>query len=257
MMAYMKRAGSRPGRMIFAPLLTLLVFSLPSCSNILKSPVVTPTATSALTPTPTQTPTVTPTAAYTEWPQVVMETFDEPSEAWHIGEVNSDLVKGTVKVDGGKLYVKLTAKKSVFYPIGPEMDDLLDEYVSVKVDQWDGSKTAEYGIVLRANSGSMYFFGISTVARGYRFLKSNAETGWEDLTLWTNNSGILPGEPNRIAVKALGPQFAFFINGEAVDDAKDNSSAAGIAGVGIMLAKAGDWVEMTFDNFEVRAPLTD
>jgi hypothetical protein len=245
--------ASHPKSVFVAMILAALSVSLASCGKSILPGGPLPTETSFYTPTPSATPSPTATLPYTEWPAVISETFDEANTNWPAGDVNNEFVKGTLAVVGGKYYIKLTAKKPVIWSNIPAMTDLSDTYASVKVDQKSGSKTAEYGLILRDNTNGRYFFSISALQQGYELLKYSAKT-WSILTLWTNSSKILVGEPNQIGVKAEGSKFILYINGQPVDDAKDTGSGLGKVGIGIALAKAGDSIEITFDNFEVRAP---
>ncbi len=247
----MKNAAPRTRSLFLAPMLLILSAALSSCGGLL-SQEPTPTWTPDYTPTPTATQTPTPTLPYTEWPVAVSESFHAENENWPVGEINNEFAKGTVAVIGGKYYVKLTAKKPVYWYSFPTMENLTDVYATLRVDQLAGSKTAEYGIIVRASDNLQYLFSISTLQQGYEFVKFSGD-GESVLTLWTRSSGIRIGEPNRIGVKAEGSNFTFYINGEQVDDAWDSEAAAGTVGIGIVLYKAGDWVEMTFDGFEVRA----
>ncbi|MGB7538878.1 MAG: hypothetical protein WBM17_10080 [Anaerolineales bacterium] len=248
----MKNAALRARPLFVAPILLVLSAALSSCGGLL-SQGPTPTWTPDSTSTPTATFTPTPTLPYTEWPVVMSESFNAESESWQVGDINNEYVKGTVAVVGGKYYVKLTAKKPVYWYSFPEMKNLLDVYATLKVDQLDGSKTAEYGLIVRAGETLQYLFGINASQQWYDFTKFSVD-GESTLTFPTHTSGILFGEPNRIGVKAQGADFTFYINGEQVDDALDTENTPGGVGIGIVLYKAGDWIEITFDNFEVRSP---
>ena len=248
----MKKAALRARPLFLAPILLALSAALSSCGGLLAQ-APTPTWTPDYTPTPTTTFTPTPTLPHTEWPVVMSESFNVENENWQVGDINNEYVKGTVAVLGGKYYVKLTAKKPVYWYSFPEMKNLLDVYATLKVDQLAGSKTAEYGLIVRAGETLQYLFSINASQQWYEFIKFSGD-GESMLTYPTHSSGILTGEPNRIGVKAQGADFTFYINGEQVDDAFDAENTAGGVGIGIVLYKAGDWIELTFDNFEVRAP---
>jgi hypothetical protein len=249
----MKKETFHPRSVFVLLILAVLSMSLSSCGKSIlpQGPSATPTSFRTSTPTATASPTAT--LAYTEWPLVLSDSFDEASANWPVGDLNNEFAKGTLAIVGGKYYLKLTAKKPVIWSNIPAMADLSDTYASVKVDQKSGSKTAEYGLIVRDNSNGQYFFSISTLQQGYEFSKYAAKT-LSTLTLWTHSSKILSGEPDQIGVKAEGSQFILYINGQPVDDAKDAGFGLGKAGIGIALMKAGDWIEITFDNFEVRAP---
>jgi hypothetical protein len=248
----MKNAALRIRPLLLAPCLLISSTALSACGGLLAQGP-TPTWTPDYTPTPTATFTPTPTMPFTEWPVAMSESFNVENANWPVGEINSEFVKGTVAVVGGKYYIKLTAKKPVYWYSFPEMENLLDVYATVKVDQIAGAKTAEYGLIVRGSESAQYFFSVSAIQQGYEFIKFSGE-GDSTLTLWTHSSRILIGEPNRLGVKAQGSDFTFFINGAQVDDAFDAGNTPGQVGIGILLYKAGDTIEMTFDNFEVRAP---
>jgi hypothetical protein len=251
----MQNTGLRMKPLFLTLLLLVLSAALSSCGGLLQQEP-TPTWTPDYTPTPTATFTPTPTLPFTEWPVVMSEFYNAESENWPVGEINNEFAKGTVAVVGGKYYVKLTAKKALYWYSFPEMENLTDVYATLKVDQLAGSKTAEYGIIVRGGESVQYFFSISTLQQGYVFTKYSTDDE-SILTFPTHSSRILIGEPNWIGVKAEGSNFTFYINGEQVDDALDPESAAGTVGIGIVLFRPGDWIEITFDNFEVRSPSAD
>ncbi len=248
----MKNAALRIRPLFIAPILLALSAALSACGGLLPQ-APTPTWTPDFTPTPTATFTPTATLAFTEWPVVVSESFNAENANWPVGDVNNEFVKGIEAVVGGKYYLKLTAKKPVYWNTFPEMENMLDVYATLKVDQISGSKTAEYGIIVRATDSAHYFYSIGSLLQGYEF-QSITGDGGSILTLWTHSSRILIGEPNVIGIKAEGQQFTLYINGEQVDDALDPAPGPGKVGIGILLYKAGDTIELTFDNFEVRTP---
>ncbi len=249
----MKKEAFHPRSVFVLLILTVSSITLSSCGKSILPQALSSTPTTFHTSTPTATPSPTATLPYTEWPLVLSDSFDEESANWQVGDLNNEFAKGTLAIVGGKYYLKLTAKKPVIWSNIPDMADLSETYASVKVDQKSGSKTAEYGLIVRDNSNSQYFFSISTLQQGYEFSTYTAKA-LSVLTLWTHSSKILVGEPNQIGVKAEGSKFILYINGQPVDDAKDSGSGLGKVGIGIALMKAGDWIEITFDNFEVRAP---
>lgn len=248
----MKNTAPRLKPVLVATCLAVLSASLQSCGGLI-SQEPEATWTPDATFTPTVTPTMTPTLPYTEWPIAVSEYFNVENENWPGGDFNNEFGKGTVTVVGGKYYVKVTAKKALYWYNFPEMKVLQNMYATLKVDQIAGSKTAEFGLIVRTGDTQEYFFSISSIQQAYEFFKISPD-GEEILTLWTHSSRILVGEPNRIGVKMQGPDFTFYINGEQVDDAQDPEAGEGSVGIGIVLFKPGDWIEITFDNFEVRTP---
>jgi hypothetical protein len=228
----------------------ILMFYSSSCSAISNSASKsTPTLTKSSTSTITLTPSITPTISYLEWPVVFSDSFNEDNKSWTTGEINDEYTKGTISIMGGKYYIKLTAKKACYWHASPKMDGKINTYVTVKVDRLNGTKNTDYGLLLR----NYYYFNINMDYQRYSFqvlLSGN----WNILTLWTTSYLIRPYEPNEISIKAEGINYIEYINSEEVDDAQDIPLVRGTAGIGITLYKAGDWIEITFDNFEVRAP---
>jgi hypothetical protein len=255
----MKNAALLRKPFVLALFLAALSTSLSSCGAGSLLPIAdTPTRTATIIPSETMTPTPTATLPHTEWPVVFSDNFNAEDEKWAVGdyEYSDEFFKGTVSFLGGKYYAKITAKKPAYWYSFPEMEDLTDVFATVKVDQLSGSKYTEYGLIVRGGESVQYFFSFSWMLMGYEFNKFTAD-GISMLTLWTNSTKILMDEPSQIGVKAVGSDFALYINGEQVDDAADAEIVAGQVGLGILFPHAGDWIEITFDNFEVRAPALD
>jgi hypothetical protein len=243
-----------------------LFLSSLACSSIpFLAPTPTPTATS--TPTPTETPTRTstptvtqtftpsrtPTQSYLDWPVVLSDSFDDNSNKWYVGKENDDYLKGTVSITDGQYLVDITAVKGVFWSLPPTVRNLSNFYLTVEVENKTGPANANYGLAFRINSSDKYYFAIAAETQSYSFtVFSNGE--WTTLVDWTSASQINTSGSNQIGVLAKGTSFSFFINGEQVDQIDDNTLKTGKVGVGLSLAKAGDKMELTFDNFEVQAP---
>ncbi len=204
----MKKVTSHPRSVLVALLLASLSVSLQSCGKSLLPLGPTLTGDALLHAHSERDSFADRDFAPTEWPLVVSETFDEQNTSWPVGDINNDYAKGKVAVMGGKYYIKLTAKKAMVWDNIPVMDDLTDAYATVKVDQRSGAKTAEYGLILGDNPSTQYFFSISTIEQGYEFAKYSDKT-WSTMTLWTNSSRILVGEPDQIGVKVEGIQIHF------------------------------------------------
>jgi hypothetical protein len=228
----------------------ILVLSNSSCSEISNSASkTTPTLTISNTPTITLTPSITPTISFLDWPLVFSDSFDKDNKSWPTGEINDEFAKGTISIMGGKYYIKLTAKKPYIWHFNPKMDGKINTFVTVKVFRINGSKNTDYGLLLRNND----YFHINMDYQMYS-LQNVSTNPWTILTLLTPSSLIRPYEPNKISIKAEGTNIIEYINDEIVDDAQDYALMVGTAGIGIALYRAGDWIEITFDNFEVRAP---
>ena len=76
---------------------------------------------------------------------------------------------------------------------------------------------------------------------------------WAAVIDWTGTYAIYPGQANRLAVRAEGTQFTFYINDEVVAQAENDVLTAGDAGLSVLLVTPGD-ATFVFDNFEIRVP---
>jgi hypothetical protein len=245
----MNKSFNHHNYFVFGVNLLIFLIILSSCSLIpTAAPTFTPTNTILPTPTITLTPTITPTYSYYELPVEISDAFDEDKGIWPTGDINNEYVKGTMAIIGGKYYIKLTAKKPYFWSFEPKMKEMLNVFASVKIDRWGGTNTSDYGLLLR----NLYYYQINADYQKYSFNKYIPSDGWSPLTLLTTSLWISPYEPNEIGIRAEDSQFTLYINGIKVDDAKDNTLIIGPVGIGISLYRAGDWIELTFDNFEVR-----
>ena len=65
---------------------------------------------------------------------------------------------------------------------------------------------------------------------------------------------VLPGQPNRLTVRAIGSDFVFEINDQVVWQLTDDSLDPGQIGLGVDALSKGGKASVAFDNFEVHAP---
>lgn len=115
-----------------------------------------------------------------------------------------------------------------------------------------GPKGTSYGLMFRNDGINYYFFEI----RDDQFFRFSRwyQNDWKILINWTQSTAIRPSQANRLAVKAEGSHFTFFINDQPVGEADDNRVSGGRVGVEIELFSGRDSATLEFDNFEVRAP---
>jgi hypothetical protein len=219
------------------------------------TPTETPTRTSTPTITQTFTPSLTPTQSYLDWPVVLSDSFDGNSNGWYEGTDTDEYVKNNVSITGGQYLFDVTAVKSFFWGLSPNLRNLTDFYLTADVENKTGPASADYGLVFRMISSNKYFFAIAAQSQLYSFQVLN-NNQWTTIVDWTSSSQINTSGSNQIGVLARGASFTFFINGEQIDQIDDTTLKTGKVGVGLSMSHAGDNMLLAFDNFEVRAPKT-
>lgn len=135
----------------------------------------------------------------------------------------------------------------------PSVRNLANFYLTVDVENKNGLATTAYGLIFRISSGNLYFFAFSAESQVYNFTVLN-NAKWRTIIDWQLSLQINQAGSNRIGVLAKGTSFYFFINGEMIDKAEDNTLKTGKVGVGLSFANTDGEMEIAFDNFEVRAP---
>jgi hypothetical protein len=135
--------------------------------------------------------------------------------------------------------------------LGPSLTDF---YASVMVEFVSGEENDQsaYGLTFRHVDQDYGFFGISK-AGFFRILEVH-HTGI--YTLYQQSSVYIdtrPGETNRIAVAAVGPDFVFFINDQVVGQ-MNAEIAPGQLGLGVDALNSADEARVVFSNLEIAAP---
>ncbi len=223
----------------------------------------TPTPRPSSTPRPTATlrpsntpgkVAVTPGGSTTALGDSLFEPFDDNDLNWTEGRDSDELADNNQAVVDGKYRWEITAKRGVVswsWPDGAE-NAPADVVVAVEVERLSGVPDATAGLIVRrTDSDNYYYFSIDWEGDYAFFLHSDGE--WRTLIDYTGSDLIRTNGVNRIAVQAIGADFAFFINGELVDSITDSTLlSAGVAALAVELHAAGDQALFEFDNFEVR-----
>jgi serine/threonine-protein kinase len=187
------------------------------------------------------------------WPSIFADNFDSNASDWNTGESDSDYLTGSQKVADGKYHWEARAKQGVFWSGTPKLNDVSDFYFTTQARQVSGPKTAAYGVVFRwRDDDNFYYFRLADDGT-YSFY-AQVNNDWKTLIDSKGSTAIRPGEVNQITVEAIGPRFAFFVNGQKVDEYTDQALERGIVGLGVELNDQGDEGVFEFDNVEVRTP---
>jgi hypothetical protein len=206
------------------------------------------------TPTSTPKPSATPTATPFPTPEIIQvyDHFDGNDNGWGTGTLDSELWRGTRRIEEGKYVwnVKEAYGNFIAWNIPEEIVTPNNLYLSVDAKRVTGPRnTACYGLVYRDGENGYYAFEACDAQ--YYQVRLNYEDGWETLIGWTESSTIRPGEVNNLAVNAKGNHFEFFINGQFVNSMDDDTLASGDVGIAIT-ADEGNIAVFEFDNFVLR-----
>lgn len=195
-------------------------------------------------------------AAKSSWPKVLSESFASNALGWPLGVttdtspvVTADIQDGSyqwsVVVPHGSSYINLIPKKaaefSAFYAS-----------VAVQFVTNDSGDQTSYGLVFRSVDRDYGFFGISS-SGDFRILEVH-DSGIESLD--QESSELIetrPGQINRIAVVAVGPDFVFLINDQVVGQMNAQLDPGQI-GLGVDALSKADQAQVKFSDFEIAAP---
>ncbi len=210
------------------------------------APAMPPSDTPA--PAATSAPTSTPVSAPIIDAPLLADDFEDPASGWLVLVTDQD-EKG---YDRGayRIAVYDTDLASWGYP--EPVTDFEDFVIEVDAHRIDGPADNEYGIITRVQpDDDFYLFSISST--GNVSIQKHIAGEWEYLVEWTASPAVRQGgEINRLRVTCQGPKLRFFVNGQPVAQADDDSFKSGNIG---LLASAGDigGVVVAFDNLRVRA----
>jgi hypothetical protein len=210
---------------------------------------LTPAPSGSIVPDGTAPPNTSPV----DWPIIFFDTFDDNDHDWYIGIENLDSAVITTSIYGGKFHLSLLGKIPSVHSVFPKLGALRDFYAAVEVQKKSGPANADYGLIFRDDGEAHYFFRISADNKTYNVTVYSGGV-WMDLINWKVSEQILPQGNNRIAVKAEGLRYAFYINGKEVDEMEDGRLRMGRIGGGITLYHSGERIAVDCDNIEVRAP---
>jgi hypothetical protein len=261
----------RSSRLLAIPLVLagLFLSSLACVGNPFQAPTITPTATptasstptSTATPTATETPTVTlsltytitPTMSYLDWPVVFSEDFEYDNGSWDTGKDSDENITTDVSITGGKYLVKISSQNPLFWWTRVEVVTLKDFFLSAEVKKIQSPEKTDYGVIFHESAKGYYYFFINAPAKQYSVF-GYFDGKWRAIIYWRDSELIDPIGSNQLAVLAQGSQYTLFLNRREVDSFEDDMLDKGKIGVGLQLYKAGDYIQLEFDNFLVTAP---
>ncbi len=232
------------------------------------TPTAPPTAT--LTPSPTATPTATPIPTLIvgeDWEKVMVDPFDDDRYKWTQTKNGPFVVdKSTWQINivdsVYRLYgVSNKPDGAAWYPFLPVIPAVQDFYYAVDLRIVKSSPDAVAALMFRVTDRNKVdsYYRLETKEPDWFRVRKVIPDPWvagPTLVEWQETPLITKGQTNRFAVLGIGSKYRFYINGQCVAQAADNDNpyTSGIVGVFARLEKAGDEINVEFDNAEVRVP---
>ena len=183
------------------------------------------------------------------------ERFDNNQRDWFTGSIDDEY--GLLQVDliDGHYRVSQEAKDAYVWTrtiAGEEFDDFV---ASIDAMPLEYNAEFAYGLIFREDpKGNYYLLQINSSDRDNAFsvwLWDNQNQEWNILVDHTSMRAINNDAPNQLAVKAVGPELSFFINGQEATTIEDDSLQQGTVGVYFENFQAGDQATIDFDNLVV------
>jgi hypothetical protein len=227
-------------------------------------PTVTPADQAGPPPTPTNTPTPVPVencapwsvAAPAEWSLVMCDTFDDNSSGWIIEPTTGELGDATRTVADGGYTWEVKAYSPFVESSDVPLDPVTDFYAAVDTHLASGPEgDTQYGLQFRLQDTKNYYMFLVSDDRDFKLFHFN-EGQWTTLIDWTTTEAFLANDWNRVGVKAVGPDFTFYVNDQEVAQFSDATIPQGKLRVAFQLVQPDSTAVVDFDNFEVRLPST-
>jgi len=193
-------------------------------------------------------------AAQASWPSAIAESFADNHLGWPVGLSEDEFIAVDTAITGGKYAWTVNPKKGGSYEnLIPEAGgEFTDFYASVDIQFVRGKDDDgyAYGLVFRRVEDDYGFFGVERDGR-FRVMVVH-DSGIYTLIDY-DAPALLPGQPNRLTVRAIGSDFVFQINDQVVWYLSDDSLDPGEIGLGVDALSKGGEAQVEFTDFEVHA----
>jgi len=194
-------------------------------------------------------------ARQASWPAVITETFNDNHLGWPVGLSEDEFIAVDTAITDGKYAWTVNPKKGGSYEnLIPEAGgEFTDFYATVDIQFVRGNDDDgyAYGLVFRRVEDDYGFFGVERDGR-FRVMVVH-DSGIYTLIDY-DAPAVLPGQPNRLTVRAIGSDLVFQINDQVVWYLSDDSLDPGEIGLGVDALSNGGEAQVEFANFEVHAP---
>jgi hypothetical protein len=233
-------------------------------------------------------PTELPAVAEEPAEEPPVEAAAESAPALPAGDISSESIMDTLGLEGDILFEERFEDNQWDWFTGLNEDeydlvqvDLVDGHYRATLESTDGVVWAEtvpgetfddfvasvdalpleyegeiaYGLIFREQlNGSYYVHQINPSDKGELFsvwLWDNQNSEWIILVDFTPMEMINPDGPNQLAVKAVGPELSFYINGEEAVTIEDDAIRQGTVGLYFETYEGGGRATVDFDNLLV------
>lgn len=221
-----------------------------------KAEAATQTAAQATATAETQAAAQAIIAAQSSWPSLIAEPFTDNRLGWPVGiKQDNSLIVTSEVTDGKYLWtVKVKHGNSYFNLMPADGPALTDFYAAVTLQFIRGDEGGDYayGLVFRHIDDDYGFFGLQNDGR-FRVLVVYDTGIYQFIQESSSAINTGPGETNQIAVRAIGSDFIFLINDQAVWQLTEDM-APGDIGLGVDVVSKQDEAQVEFTGFEVHAP---
>ena len=226
-----------------------------------QAPPSTGDATPSPAPTPTPVPVITDCASWStsspkDWSLAMCDPFDDNRGGWDTGPYEDSLGKQTRTVADGGYTWNMEATTPFFSSRHVNLEPMGDFYAAVDTYKSVGPDgNTGYGLQFRWVDPQNFYMFLGSDFQTFKIYRfSNGEMNV--LQDWTKTDAFIPNDWNRLAVKAVGPEFTFYINDQEVARLTDAAFPQGTLRVVAQLLETGLPATVDFDNFEVRLPGT-
>jgi hypothetical protein len=188
------------------------------------------------------------------WTVAMCDSFDDNSGGWDVAPHKDALGAETRTVSDGGYTWSLTAIKPFFVGRKANLEPMADFYAAVDTHKASGPEgNPQYGFQFRWVDANNYYMFLVSDSRTFKLYR---EIGGKSVALqdWTSTEALLANDWNRVAVKALGPEFTFYVNDQEVFRVTDATFPKGLVRLAVQQLDAAVPGVVDFDNFEVRAP---
>ncbi len=247
---------------IWAPALAFVL----ACNAVIPSTPIPPSPTLVPTQAPTSTPLPTETPQPSPAPErsiLYREDFSGDASDWETG---SETKQGGVvvkTVTDEKYVMNLSSTSEYFVSIidvpNFKGKDFLMSFDFTVVDASFENVADNLWLSFDFRADNPRYYSVSVFMSECRLLYSKSWNTDEDKILWdwtkTKGLNLAPGVTNNFAIEANGTTFTFYVNGEQVNSATDDSlDQEGGVDFTVLLTPANETVTVSFDNLIISAP---
>lgn len=178
-----------------------------------------------------------------------VDSFDDEGD-WFVTDEDDT----TIEVDDGVYFIdqRDTGESGIFYN-GFNTVEVEDVVMTVTVEQLSDSEVSGYGVMCRVDpdsTGDGYTFLVTV--DGFYFAGYWEDGSFETLVEGdTNDVEEGEGEINQMTVVCVDEYFAFYVNGELLDEFEDDTFDEGYAGLAVVAFPDDDEMTAAFDNLVI------